>query len=75
MARPREFDETQVLNAAFSIVQAPADFARLLLSVHIGIRILARCRPDRALLEGLARPALALLDPIEGKADHNDDQL
>jgi TetR/AcrR family transcriptional repressor of nem operon len=39
------------------------DLARLLLSVNLGIRVLARARPDRVLLEGLLRPALALLDP------------
>lgn len=38
------------------------DLARLLLGVLLGIRVLARCKPERALLEGLARPALALLD-------------
>lgn len=39
------------------------DLARLLLSVTLGVHVLARARPDRALLEGLLRPALALLDP------------
>jgi TetR/AcrR family transcriptional regulator, transcriptional repressor for nem operon len=38
------------------------DLARLLLGVLLGIRVLARSKPDRALLEGAARPALALLD-------------
>ena len=38
------------------------DVARLLLGVLVGIRVLARSRPERALLEGVARPALALLD-------------
>ncbi len=36
--------------------------ARLLLGVLLGIRVLARSKPDRALLEGVVRPALALLD-------------
>ncbi|RFU49157.1 TetR/AcrR family transcriptional regulator [Paraburkholderia sp. DHOC27] len=40
---------------------APDDLAKMLLSVHIGIRVLARSRPERALLEGAARPAFALL--------------
>ncbi|HET9903336.1 MAG TPA: TetR/AcrR family transcriptional regulator [Xanthobacteraceae bacterium] len=40
----------------------PDDLARLLLAVVLGIRVLARAKPDRDLLEGLARPALALLD-------------
>jgi|SRR5579862_800237 TetR/AcrR family transcriptional repressor of nem operon len=37
------------------------DIARLLLGVLLGIRVLARSKPERALLEGVARPALALL--------------
>jgi TetR/AcrR family transcriptional repressor of nem operon len=44
-----------------------ADAARLLLGVLLGIRVLARTNPDRALLEGVARPALALLDGPAGK--------
>jgi TetR/AcrR family transcriptional regulator, transcriptional repressor for nem operon len=40
----------------------PKDVARLLLGVVLGIRVLARVRPERALLEGVARPALGLLD-------------
>jgi TetR/AcrR family transcriptional regulator, transcriptional repressor for nem operon len=39
----------------------PGDTARLLLGVLLGIRVLARTMPDRDVLEGLARPALALL--------------
>lgn len=38
------------------------DIARLLLGVLLGIRVLARSKPERVLLEGVARPALALLD-------------
>jgi len=38
------------------------DIARLLLGVLLGIRVLARSKPERALLEDVARPALALLD-------------
>jgi TetR/AcrR family transcriptional repressor of nem operon len=41
---------------------AAKDVARLLLGVLLGIRVLARTKPERALLEGVARPALALLD-------------
>jgi TetR/AcrR family transcriptional regulator, transcriptional repressor for nem operon len=40
----------------------PADLARLLLGVTLGVRVLARSNPDRELLEGTIRPALALLD-------------
>ena len=42
--------------------RATKDVARLLLGVLLGIRVLARSKPERALLEGVARPALALLD-------------
>ena len=41
---------------------AAKDVARLLLGVLLGIRVLARAKPQRPLLEGVARPALALLD-------------
>jgi TetR/AcrR family transcriptional repressor of nem operon len=46
-----------------SSAQPADDLARLLLGVHLGIRVLARTRPERALLEGVVRPALALLEP------------
>ncbi|HVC57633.1 MAG TPA: TetR/AcrR family transcriptional regulator [Stellaceae bacterium] len=39
-----------------------ADLARLLLGVVLGVRVLARAMPQRELLEGVMRPALALLD-------------
>jgi TetR/AcrR family transcriptional repressor of nem operon len=39
-----------------------ADLARLLLGVTLGVRVLARSKPERELLEGVVRPALALLD-------------
>jgi len=42
--------------------QSANDLARLLLSVLLGIRVLARSRPERELLEGLVRPVFALLD-------------
>ena len=38
------------------------DLARLLLGVTLGVRVLARSNPQRELLEGTVRPALALLD-------------
>jgi TetR/AcrR family transcriptional regulator, transcriptional repressor for nem operon len=38
------------------------DIARLLLGVLLGIRVLARTRPDRAMLEGIVRPPLMLLE-------------
>ena len=38
------------------------DLARHLLGVLMGVRVLARVRPERTLLEGVVAPALALLD-------------
>lgn len=46
--------------------QSATDLGRLLLGVHIGLRVLARTRPERPLLEGMVRPALALLEPRAG---------
>lgn len=40
-----------------------ADLARHLLGVLMGVRVLARVRPERALLEGVVAPALATLKP------------
>ena len=45
-----------------SSAQPAEDFARLLLAVLLGIRVLARSRAEPALLEGLLRPMLASLD-------------
>lgn len=41
--------------------QDPADLARLLLTTVMGLRVLARGHPDRALLEGATRQALSML--------------
>jgi TetR/AcrR family transcriptional repressor of nem operon len=38
------------------------DVAKLLLGVLLGVRVLARTNPSRNVLEGVVRPALALLD-------------
>jgi TetR/AcrR family transcriptional repressor of nem operon len=43
----------------------PEDAARLFLGVLLGMRVAARAKPERALLEGMVRPALALLGPPE----------
>jgi TetR/AcrR family transcriptional regulator, transcriptional repressor for nem operon len=40
----------------------PDDMASLLLGLLLGMRGIARSNPDRRLLEGMLRPALALLD-------------
>ncbi len=42
------------------------DLARVLLAVLLGIRVVARATPERKLLEGMARPVLAMLDEPEG---------
>src|SRR5690606_19613168 len=39
------------------------ELARMLLGIHIGMRVLARTRPERTLLEGMMRPAFTLLTP------------
>jgi TetR/AcrR family transcriptional repressor of nem operon len=44
--------------------QSASDIARLLLGVLLGIRVLARTRPNRDLLQGLVRPVFALLDDV-----------
>lgn len=41
---------------------AADEMARHFLGTLMGLRVLARARPDRALLEGVVRPALSLLD-------------
>ena len=43
--------------------QSADDLARMLLGVLFGIRVLARTRPDRDVLEGAVRGALGLLRP------------
>ncbi|HEY4275025.1 MAG TPA: TetR/AcrR family transcriptional regulator [Rhizomicrobium sp.] len=48
-------------DGSISQAQPAADLARLLLSLLLGVRVLARTRPERALLEGAVAPALALI--------------
>jgi TetR/AcrR family transcriptional repressor of nem operon len=48
-----------------------SEVARLLLGVLLGIRVLARAKPRREILEGVARPALAMLD----KRHHHDKRV
>lgn len=49
-------------SGSISRAQPSEDLARLLLGILVGIRVLARARPERALLEGIVRPVFALLD-------------
>ncbi|MGY2226870.1 TetR/AcrR family transcriptional regulator [Pseudomonas gingeri] len=46
---------------SIDVAQSADDLARLCLGVLMGLRVLARSRPERALLEGLVRPLFALL--------------
>ena len=61
------FFKTRILaaqaNKTVSTNVDATEMARLLLGVLLGIRVLARNKPNRALLEGIARPALSLLKP------------
>jgi TetR/AcrR family transcriptional regulator, transcriptional repressor for nem operon len=43
--------------------QSATDMGRTLLSILLGIRVLARTRPEKDLLEGLIKPVFALLEP------------
>jgi TetR/AcrR family transcriptional repressor of nem operon len=40
----------------------PRDLSRMLLGIVLAIRVLTRSKPERSLLEGMVRPALAALD-------------
>ncbi|WP_268796374.1 TetR/AcrR family transcriptional regulator [Pseudomonas huanghezhanensis] len=42
--------------------QPAEDLGRLLLGILLGVRVLARAKPQRQLLESVVRPVLALLD-------------
>ncbi|WP_431203800.1 TetR/AcrR family transcriptional regulator [Bradyrhizobium betae] len=48
-------------SGTITTTQSSEDLARLLLSVLLGLRVLARSRPSRELLEGAVRPVFALL--------------
>lgn len=49
-------------DGSISRAQSAEDLARLLLGVLVGIRVLARARPERTLLEGIVRPVFALFE-------------
>ncbi len=49
-------------DGSISRAQPAADLGRLLLGILLGIRVLARAKPQRPLLESVVRPVLALLD-------------
>jgi TetR/AcrR family transcriptional repressor of nem operon len=47
--------------------QRPKVLAQHLLALHLGLRVLARVRPERRMLEGAVRPALAALAPEQSR--------
>jgi TetR/AcrR family transcriptional repressor of nem operon len=49
--------------------QSPSDVARLLVTVVMGLRVLARGHPQRELLEGATRQALSMLGRPDRKPD------
>jgi TetR/AcrR family transcriptional regulator, transcriptional repressor for nem operon len=55
-------------NGTISGSMTAENLARHLLAVLMGVRVLARARPERALLEGAVAPALAMLDGRGRKA-------
>jgi TetR/AcrR family transcriptional repressor of nem operon len=58
------FEQLKAGQAGGSITESmpPAILAKHLLGVLMGVRVLARVRPERELLEGAIGPALAFLD-------------
>jgi TetR/AcrR family transcriptional repressor of nem operon len=59
----RQCVEAGQRNGTIAAEPSADDLARLLLGVLMGMRVLARVRPDRDLFEGMLRPALGALDP------------
>jgi len=55
-------------NGTISSAYAPDDMARMLLGVLAGIRVLARARPERKLLQGVVTPIFAMMDEHRAKA-------
>jgi TetR/AcrR family transcriptional repressor of nem operon len=58
--------ETGQADGTLSRSTPPEALAQHLLGVLMGLRVLARVRPERALLEGVVSTALVLLEPREG---------
>jgi TetR/AcrR family transcriptional repressor of nem operon len=52
-------------DGAITKAETADDLARLLLAALLGIRVLARVRPERELLEGIVRPVMNLLEARE----------
>ena len=52
-----------------STAQTAEDLSRLLLGIHLAIRVMARVRPERQLMEGLLRPVFSLFDSPSNKSE------
>ena len=59
----RDCIEAGQADGSISKRQPAADLARSFLGAVLGLRVLARTRPERELLMGLVRPLLSLLEP------------
>ena len=55
-------------DGTISRAHSAADLSKSLLGILLGIRVLARVRPERKLLEGLVRPVFGLLDGADAIA-------
>jgi TetR/AcrR family transcriptional repressor of nem operon len=58
----RDCIETGQVNGSISTKLSAPDLARLFLAAILGLRVLARTRPERELLTGLVRPLLLMLE-------------
>lgn len=57
----RDEIDAGIADGSITTVVPAEDLARHLLGILLGVRVLARVRPERVLLEGVVAPALALL--------------
>lgn len=66
LAELEDFFRARVLagqaDGSINATRDPDDLARMLMTLLLGLRVLARGRPDRATMQGAVRQALALLD-------------
>jgi TetR/AcrR family transcriptional repressor of nem operon len=58
-------------NGTVTRAHSAEDLSKSLLGMLLGIRVLARVRPERKLLEGLVRPVFALLDGADSIRPRN----
>jgi TetR/AcrR family transcriptional repressor of nem operon len=56
-------------NGTITAAYSAEDLSKSLLGILLGIRVLARVRPERKLLEGLVRPVFGLLDGTDRTQD------